>query len=127
MMTYILLWFPMVLIAITNGFIRQKYFTKKMNELRAHQLSALSWMILFSIYMWVITSIWDIYSFSQSIQIGLTWLGMTIIFEFLFGHFVMKHSWNKLLHDYNILKGRLWIIVLFWLTIAPAIFFFIRH
>jgi hypothetical protein len=117
----------MVLIAITNGFIRQKYFTKKMNELRAHQLSALSWMILFSIYMWVITSIWDIYSFSQSIQIGLTWLGMTIIFEFLFGHFVMKHSWNKLLHDYNILKGRLWIIVLFWLTIAPAIFFFIRH
>jgi hypothetical protein len=29
-------------------------------------------------------------------------------FEFLVGHYVMGHPWSRLLHDYNILAGRLW-------------------
>jgi len=44
--------------------------------------------------------------------IGIIWLVLTLAFEFGVGHFVMKKSWNTLLEDYNILKGRTWVLVL---------------
>lgn len=51
------------------------------------------------------------------------WLGMTIIFEFGFGHYIMKNSWPKLLGDYNIFAGRVWSLFLVWITIAPYLFY----
>ncbi|HUX93413.1 MAG TPA: hypothetical protein VMV36_06355, partial [Ignavibacteriaceae bacterium] len=54
---------------------------------------------------------------------GVFWLTITIVFEFIFGHFIMGHPWEKLLHDYNFLDGRLWVIVLLWTTISPYLLF----
>jgi len=53
----------------------------------------------------------------------LTWLALTVAFEFLFGHFVMGHSWTTLFQDCNILAGRLWVLVLVWIAAAPANFY----
>jgi hypothetical protein len=51
------------------------------------------------------------------------WLALTVAFEFLFGRFARGISWNELLSDYNILAGRLWVLVLVWVTLAPYIFY----
>jgi hypothetical protein len=51
---------------------------------------------------------------------------MTIIFELLFGHYVIGHSFAKLFEDYNVLKGRVWLLVLIWTTVAPYLFYRIR-
>lgn len=120
---YILLWFPMIIIAILNGALRQGIYVNFLDNLEAHQLSVVSGILFFAIYIWIITRKWKIKSSKESIQIGLIWLLMTIVFEFLFGHFVMGHSWEKLFYDYNILEGRLWMIVLIWITISPFIFY----
>lgn len=123
---YLLLWFPMIVIAILNGALRQGFYVTFLNNLSAHQLSVVSGILFFAIYIWIITGKWKIKSAKESVQIGLMWLLMTIIFEFIFGHFVMGHSWEKLSYDYNILEGRLWIIVLIWVTISPYIFYHIH-
>ena len=47
----------------------------------------------------------------------------TIAFEFAFGHFVAGHSWSKLLSDYNIFKGRIWLLFLVWVMIMPYVFY----
>jgi len=120
---YFLLWFPMIVIAITNGALRQGFYVTFLDNLSAHQLSVVSGILFFAIYIWIITGKWKIKSSKESVQIGLMWLLMTIIFEFIFGHFVMGNTWEKLLYDYNILEGRLWIIVLIWVTISPFIFY----
>lgn len=39
----------------------------------------------------------------------------------------MGNSWQKLLHDNNILEGSLWIVVLFWTTISSFVFYLIRR
>jgi uncharacterized membrane protein len=124
---YLLLWFPMVIIAIINGTIRQLFFIKFTDELSAHQLSVISGITFFAIYVWYVTGKWRIDSPLSAIKIGVLWLIMTVIFEFIFGHYVMGNSWQKLLHDYNILEGRLWIVVLFWTTISPFVFYLIRR
>ncbi|PTD93872.1 hypothetical protein C9439_05700 [archaeon SCG-AAA382B04] len=61
------------------------------------------------------------YSKLDLVLIGTFWFILTIFFEFIFGHYVMGHLWNKLLADYNILKGRIWILVLLTTLVAPLI------
>ena len=123
MLKYILLWFILVFAAIVNGTIRNLVYTKYVGELTAHQISVVTGIILFGIIFWLIFRKWLPSSSSQAIMIGVMWLLMTIAFEFLFGHFVMGNSWDKLFHDYNLFQGRLWIIVLLWVTIAPNVFY----
>lgn len=123
MLRYILAWLPMVFLGILNGIVREKTYGKAMGELRAHQLSTVTGIFLFSLYIGSLTYFWRFESWQQALTVGLSWFGLTIAFEFLFGHYVVKHSWNQLLRDYNMLAGRLWIIVLVWLVLAPPLFY----
>jgi hypothetical protein len=123
MWKYVLAWIPMVVIAIANGAIREGWYGKFLSELLAHQLSTETGILLFGVYIWVLIRIWRLESAGQAITIGLVWLGMTGPLEFLFGHDVAKRSWNELLHDYNIFAGRVWVIVLVWVTITPYVFY----
>jgi len=120
---YIFFWIGAVVIAIINGTIRQFTYGKMMRELSAHQLSCLTGIILFGIYIWILGIRWKLESSSQAVIIGLIWVALTIAFEFLFGHYVVKDPWSRLLYDYNILQGRLWILVLIWIAIAPYVIF----
>jgi hypothetical protein len=123
MWKYVLAWLPMVLIAISNGAIREGWYGKHVSELQAHQISTVTGVLLFGVYIWVLIRLWRPVSAGQALTIGLVWLGMTVVFEFLFGHYVAKRSWRDLLHDYSLLAGRVWLVVLVWVTIAPYIFY----
>jgi len=119
-------WLGLVLLAILNGTLRQKGYGPLMSELSAHQVSTLIAIIIFAVYIYIITGFFRLESARQALLIGAVWVAMTVIFEFLFGHFVMGHSWSRLFHDYNLLQGRLWLLVLIWTFIAPWIFYRIR-
>ena len=116
----------MVILAILNGTIREKAYGNLMDELTAHQLSTLAGLILFGVYIWTLTGLFRIESSRQALLIGSIWLLMTVVFEFVFGHYVMGHSWGKLFHDYNLFKGRVWSLVLIWTAVAPYVFYRIR-
>lgn len=68
---YLLLWFPMVIIAIINGTIRQLFFIKFTDDLSAHQLSVISGITFFAIYVWYVTGKWRIDSPLSAIKIGV--------------------------------------------------------
>ena len=120
---YILAWVPMVFIAILNGAVREFTYGKRLCELRAHQLSTITALLFFGIYIGALTQFWRIETAEEAFTIGLIWLVLTVGFEFLFGHYVAGHSWGRLFQDYNILAGRVWILVLLWITIAPYVFY----
>ena len=120
---YVLAWIPMVFIAILNGAVREFVFSKMLSELRAHQLSCLTGILLFFGYTWLLSLKWPLESTGQAVTIGLVWLVLTIAFEFSFGHYVAHNSWEKLFQDYNIPAGRLWLLVLLGVTFLPLIVF----
>lgn len=120
---YVLAWIPMIFLGIANGVVRETTYGKYLSELQAHQVSTLTGVCLFGLYVWGLTRLWRLESFGQALAIGLIWLGLTVAFEFLFGHYIAGHSWSQLLRDYNVLAGRVWIVVLIWITIAPAFFY----
>jgi hypothetical protein len=123
---YAVSWIGMVILAILNGAVREKIYGPSMQELSAHQLSTFIGLILFGFYIWTLTGIYRIQSSSQAFVIGGMWLIMTILFEFIFGHFIMRHPYRKLFHDYNLLKGRIWLLVLIWMAVAPYVFYRVR-
>ena len=124
MMTrYILAWIPMVFIAILNGIIREYTYGKLLPEMLSHKLSSFTGIILLGLYIGVMNYFYPLGSPLKALTIGLIWLVMTITFEFIFGHYVMGNSWTKLLEDYNLFAGRLWSLVLIWVTLAPVIFY----
>ena len=122
MLKYFLCWFPMLIIAILNGGARDLWYKKYTGELLGHQTSTVSLIILFGFYIWFVIDKLPPKDDRQAISIGLLWLVLTLIFEFGFGR-VQGNSWAKILSDYNILKGRIWTLILLWTTIAPYLFF----
>jgi hypothetical protein len=120
---YVLAWLPMVLIAILNGALREAWYGKSLGELCAHQLSTLTGAVLFALYIWALSRLWPLESGRWALAVGVMWLAMTVCFEFLFGHYVVGHSWRRLCQDYNLCAGRVWALLLLWVTIAPYIFY----
>lgn len=61
------------------------------------------------------------YTQRDTIFLGITWLVLTIVFEFSFGTFVMGNTLDILLYDYNILAGRTWPFFLLTTAMAPFV------
>ncbi|TNC87916.1 MAG: hypothetical protein CSH49_13790 [Alcanivorax sp.] len=123
---YVAAWFGLVVLAIMNGTLREKGYGPYLTELSAHQLSTLLGIVLFGFYIWFLTGLWQLPSAAMALVVGGVWLLLTLLFEFGFGHYVMGHAWQTLLHDYNIIQGRVWILILIWTALAPYLFFRIR-
>jgi len=128
LLRYIPWWFPMLLIAVLNGIMREEWFRKHMNLTSAHQLSTISLIILFALYMALLFRNIRLRTASQALGVGTMWMVMTLLFEFGFGRW-RGNSWETLLEDYNILKGHIWIFVPLWICMAPYFFYqyFTRH
>ncbi len=56
---------------------------------------------------------------ADSSRLAALWVGLTIVFEFSFGHYVDGKSWGELVENYALWKGRLWPLVLLSLAAAP--------
>lgn len=123
MWKYLLLWLPMVLIAVANGALREAWVRKHVGELPAHQISTAMLVLFFGAYIWTVIRLWPPASAGDALAIGLLWLGLTLAFEFLFGHFAAGHPWRRLLQDYNLLAGRVWAVVPIWVAVAPYAFY----
>lgn len=119
-------WLLMLIVSILNGTARDFGYGKHLSELRAHQLSTFISILVLGAMMWLFTSRYRPSSIKAAWLLGMLWAGLTLAFEFLFFHYVGKHSWTELLANYNVFHGRVWVFVVLWLFSAPALFFIIR-
>lgn len=70
MWRYVLAWVPMVVIAMGNGTLRQRWYGRHLSELHAHQLSTLTGVLLFGLYMWALSRLWRLESSAQAVILG---------------------------------------------------------
>ena len=113
-------WFLFMVLAIINAIIREAVYTSFLDELRAHQLSTFTLMTIFFIGTLLILRFSGLNLTTQeAILMGTIWVIMTICFEFLAGHYAFGNSWDHLIADYNILKGRIWIFIPITTFVSP--------
>ena len=126
MWRYALAWVGMLVLAIANGALRQATFGMVLPELRAHQLSTLIGSVLMGAFMWVVLRWWPPSSRREAIAIGLLWVSLTVAFEFFMGLVLLGRPVAQVLADYNVFAGRVWVLFLLWLAVAPWLFFRLR-
>ena len=118
---YLFFWLILATVAITNGVLREATYGRHLSDLAAHQLSTVTGIFLTGGVVFALNHFWPIRSAQEAWIIGACWLLMTVIFEFGFGHYVAGHSWARLLADYNLVAGRLWLLFLAWITVVPYV------
>lgn len=117
-----ILWFFLAIIAIVNGTIREFGYKPLVGDYIAHLISTI-------LYIGMMLAVMAIYfrrivvtkNKHELLKIGFSLLIATIIFEFIFGHYVIGHPWEKLFADYNIFQGRVWGIVLLAILFGPRL------
>ncbi len=127
MIRYVLAWLVLLVVAVANGALRQFTFGRFMPELRAHQLSTLIGAILVGLVIWVVVRAWPPSSSGEALLVGCIWLVLTVGFEFFMGLALARRPLAQVLHDYDVLSGRVWVVFLIWLTVAPWVFYRLRR
>jgi hypothetical protein len=109
------------LIGVANGVLREATYGKRVGEQSAHRLSGITAIAAFGLYFSALQRRWPLASTREAAVVGAEWLSLTVAFEFGFGRAVAKQSWEELLADYNVARGRTWPFVLAAIAGGPAV------
>jgi hypothetical protein len=101
--------------------VRELALRPRVDEATAHAisvglLSAIILTVSWSTVAWIRPR-----SPSGAWRIGGLWLALTLAFEFLGGHYLFGAPWSRLWADYNVLRGRIWVVVLMTTLVAPVL------
>lgn len=113
------LWFPLVPLAILNGIIREAWLAPLLGQPLGLPVSGVSLSVLIFLFTLMVLPWLRASDAKTYVAVGTTWLLMTVLFEFLFGHYIMGESWVESLEAYNVLKGNLWALVLISTAASP--------
>ncbi|MGD2121637.1 MAG: hypothetical protein PVJ76_07825 [Gemmatimonadota bacterium] len=117
-----LVWLLLAAIAMGCGTLRQLLLEPRVGEQAAHVMGtgvviAAFIVVVGLLVRWIVPGL----ETPNLWIVGGLWAASTIAFEFGFGHYVAGHSWSRLFHDYNLLVGRVWVLVLLTIFFAPVV------
>ena len=116
-----LCWVLLMVVAIALGAIRESLLVPYLGAARGHVFGTLG--LCFAVVLTTLALIRWLHPKDEgdAWRIGLLWAGLVIAFEFLAGHFVFGTPWGQLLADYDVFRGRVWILVPFTSAVAPRL------
>ena len=117
----VLIWFVLLTLAIANGAVREGLLSPRIGRGAGHVVSTVLLSAVILLVGWVAVPWIGPRSIQESWLIGLTWVALTVAFEFLGGHFLFGRPWTLLFADYNLLAGRIWVMVLIVSLITPVV------
>lgn len=114
-----LIWCCLVPVMIVIAALREVILKPEVGELTAHLVSTLVTVgLIFVITLltlgWIAPA-----NDADCWRIGLLWFFLTIGCELLASHIVFGVSWRYLLADYDLLRGRVWLLVLCGQLLSP--------
>ena len=115
----IVVWSLFVVLAITNGALRNTLLTPSLGELRSHITSTFLLCAAILIVTWLTIGWVRPANLNEALLIGAGWAVMTVAFEFLAGHYIFGSPWTTLLADYDLFAGRVWVLILVTTAFAP--------
>ena len=114
-------WCGLMAVAVANGTFRVAVLNPRLGERTGHVISTVMLCALVLILTGLLVPWIAPASPRDAVVVGAVWLGLTLAFEFGFGHYVAGKPWSVLLADYDVAAGRIWILVLITTLSAPFI------
>ena len=114
-----MVWFAMLIMASVNGAVREALLVPTMGAGPARAVSTLLLCAIVFLLTYVTIRWIDPRSPRDVWIIGALWVALTLGFEFLAGHFLFGNPWSELLEEYNVFRGRTWILAVVTIFVAP--------
>jgi hypothetical protein len=115
------IWLLLIAAEVLHGIARAIFLVPHVGEFRSNQLGVFTGSLIILVIALLFVRWLGATRSSQLLGIGVLWLVLTLAFEFLFGHFVIGASWERLLADYNVPEGGLLPFGMVVLTLSPWI------
>ena len=113
-------WCGILVLASVNGGMRQAWLIPQFGETAGRVVSTVILSALVAATTWFTIRWIAPYTRRDAVLIGVMWVALTLGFEFLAGHYLFGNTWNALLADYDLRRGRIWILVVVVVAIAPT-------
>lgn len=114
-------WLLILLLAILNGVLRETVLVAYLSRDNAHLASGLLLSCVILIAATALAPWLRLRAAGHAMKVGALWLGLTLLFEFTFGGFVLDRSLSDMLDAYRFAHGNIWPVVLAVILFAPLI------
>ena len=95
------IWFVLLTLAVLNGSAREALITPRFGGFAGHLISTVILCTAIVFVAWMSITWIGAKSTADAFVVGLTWLLLTVAFEFLAGHYLFRNPWKTVLADYN--------------------------
>jgi hypothetical protein len=116
-----LIWLLFIPIAIVNGVVRDLLLAPLLGDAPGRAMSSISLSILILGLTVLFVKRLGVETRHGRLIVGAWWLVLTVLFEFGFFVLVMGHPMDELLGEYDLFRGRLWVLVLITIFFAPLL------
>ena len=116
-----LLWLLFIPLAIANGVLRDLLLTPLLGDAIGRAISSVSLSLLILGLTLLLVERIGVDTTPWLLIVGAFWTVLTMLFEFTFFLLVMGHPMDALLKEYDLFRGRLWLLVLATTFFAPLI------
>ena len=113
-----LTWLILCVVMFTNGAIRALVLQPRLGEDLARQVASLTGVLFVLLASWLFVRAASETTSRQLLWVGAGWLAATLVFEFSLG-FVSGLGWRTMLAEYNIVRGRLWSLIVLSVFVGP--------
>ena len=117
----LVVWLVLLLLAVMNGAFRESVLSPLLGASWGHVTSTALLLVLVMLLAFLSVGWIGVRRDSEAIRVGILWTALVLAFEFFAGHFLFSRSWPDLLADYDILAGRIWVMVPILTLIAPLL------
>ena len=115
------IWFVLLGAAVVNGGIREAWIVPRLGIFAGHVVSTLLLCAFILTISWFLIDWVSPDRMAVALAIGAFWLALTVAFEFGAGHYLFGTTWEALLADYDVSRGRVWPLVLVATLLAPLL------
>ena len=97
----LVVWLVLIGVEFAHGILRTVFLVPVVGDLRARQIGVFRILIVTCVFVrWV-----NAPNMKSLLQVGALWVAITIVFEFIFGHYIFNRSWADLVSDYDLARG----------------------
>jgi hypothetical protein len=116
-----LVWVLIAIVAVVNGAVREKLLNRWLGPRAGHVIATAVLSAVVLLFAWLTIGWLAPGSPGDALRLGVWWVVLTLGFEFLAGHYVFGNPWRHLLADYDVRRGRVWVVVLLAALLGPLL------
>jgi hypothetical protein len=115
------LWFLLMMAETLHGLWRAKVLALWIRDAAARNVSVFSGSLVILLITFACIGWIPARSTGTLLLVGLTWVGLTVVYEFVLGRLAFHQSWADIASDFDLLHGRLLPIGLLILLFSPLL------